>query len=830
VSRRRLAGAAALGFVLYAAVLVLVLASEPPKPRTLNLFLLVFVAGLVFAVTGVVAAARRPENRTGAVMLAVGLLWALGALQATDASLPFTIGFVLSGLALAAFAYLILSYPTGHLQPNDRGLVWAVLALVTLGPLAVSLVDPSPIPTCENCPESAFLIADRPGLTRGVIVVVALSALTLAVLFGWRLVRRYTQASPPLRRVIGPVYLVTLIALVDFVAAGVVGAIDVSAGLVVELVALCTLALVPVAFFVGILRTRLARGGVADLAIAIGDRTPLRYALAEALGDPSLELAYWSPERERWVDEEGRTLTEPIAKDGQVATFVEPAGKRVAALIHDPMLVEQRELVDAVAATVALAFEKERLQAEVRAQYRSLETIINTVPSLLSVVDTEGRFRNFNRAVEIASGLEERGRIEGAYFWDVFISSEEREAMIERFHAAAPGFPASEYENAFTDAKGQERVIAWRTAPLVDESGNVVRIVAGGIDISDRKRREVELQLQRDFATTVANTIPSYIVLTDREGVVLPRGANRAFCDALGRGIDELTGISIVDLVAPEHEGVARVAIAAAASGAPQPECETRWVARDGQELVVAWTATPIRDEQGTARVLVSGMDVSERTRQAEELRASRSRIVAATDAARRRLERNLHDGAQQRLAALSLTLRFAESRLPGDPGEAAELLTAARDELARAIDELRELARGLHPNVLTDRGLGPALESLVVRSPFPVEVDVPQDRLAPAIEAAAYYVAAEALANVAKYAHAEAACVRIAEDLERDEVVVEVADDGIGGAEPSRGSGLKGLEDRVEALDGTLEIVSPPGGGTRIRARIPMARRTVQL
>jgi PAS domain S-box-containing protein len=578
------------------------------------------------------------------------------------------------------------------------------------------------------------------------------------------------------------------------------------------------------------LRTRLARAGIADLAIAIGNGTPLRDALADALGDPSLELAYWSAERERWVDEEGRTLGEPIAKGAHAATFVEQGGRRVAALIHDRTLTEQRELVDAVAATVALAFEKERLQAEVRAQYRFLETIINTVPSLLSVVDTEGRFRNFNRAVETASGLDDRNQIDGAYFWDVFISREEREAMIARFHAAAPGFPASEYENTFTDANGHERVIAWRTAPLVDENDNVVRIVAGGIDITDRKRREVDLQRQRDFANTVADTIPSYIVVTDHEGIVVPIGANRAFCDAFGKRVDELAGTSILDLVAPEDEFQARMAIAGAANGVPQVERETEWIGRDGRHLTVAWTATPILDQRGTARVLLSGMDVSERKRQEVELRASRSRIVAATDAARRRLERNLHDGAQQRLAALSLSLRLAESRLPDDPAQAGELLKAARDELARALDELRELARGLHPNVLTDRGLGPALESLVVRSPFPVEVDVPGERLAPAIEAAAYYVAAEALANVAKYAHAESARVRIVEDDEREEIVVEVTDDGIGGADPQRGSGLKGLEDRVEALDGALEVDSPPGAGTRIRARIPTARRVLPL
>ena len=131
---------------------------------------------------------------------------------------------------------------------------------------------------------------------------------------------------------------------------------------------------------------------------------------------------------------------------------------------------------------------------------------------------------------------------------------------------------------------------------------------------------------------------------------------------------------------------------------------------------------------------------------------------------------------------------------------------------------------------MLTDRGLGPALESLVLWSPFPVDVEVPGERLAPAIEAAAYYVAAEALANVAKYAHAASAGVHIAEDDERGEIVVEVMDDGIGGADPSRGSGLKGLEDRVAALDGTLEVESPPGVGTRIRARIPTARRAIPL
>ena len=828
MTHRRLAALVGLGAVLYAAALSLIVMGDLGEPRML-IAIATFV-GLVFTTTGAIAAARRPDNRTGAQMLAVGLLWSLGALQMAEGSLLFTLGYVLSGLAFVAFAQLILSYPTGRLRPGDEWIVWAVLVVVTVGPLTVSLFDPSPIPTCEQCPESAFLVSDRSGLARGAAIVVALAAAAIAALVFVRLFRRYRSASPPLRRVLGPVYLFTMVALVGLVASSLVGTLDADAGLVIEFAALASMALMPLAFLAGILRSRLARAGVADLVIALGNGTPLRDALADALGDPSLDLAYWSAQRQAWVDDDGQTIVEPLARGGHAATFVEQGGKRVAALLHDRSLADQRELVDAVAATAALAFEKERLQAELRAQYRFLETILNTAPSLLSVVDTEGRIRNFNRAVEVASGLDDRAQIEGRYFWDIFIDPSEREAMIERFRDAAPTYPAAEYENVFTDAQGQERVIAWRTAPLVDQNGDVVRIVAGGIDITDRKRREIELQRQWAFASTVADTIPSFIVITDEEAVIVPHGTNRAFCDVFGRSHEELVGTSFLDLVVPEDEFAARMAVAGAANGVPQAERESRWLTSENRERTVAWTATPILDQWGASRVLVSGADVTERKRQEAEVRASRSRIVAATDAARRRLERNLHDGAQQRLAALSLSLRLAEAKLPTDVERAAEILASARDELAEALEELRELARGLHPNVLTDRGLGPALEALVMRSPIPVDVDVPDERFPPAIEAAAYYVAAEALANVAKYAHAESACVRVLEDGDEGTMIVEVTDDGVGGADPARGSGLEGLVDRVEALDGSFEVVSPPGGGTRVRATIPLVPRVLPL
>jgi signal transduction histidine kinase len=204
-----------------------------------------------------------------------------------------------------------------------------------------------------------------------------------------------------------------------------------------------------------------------------------------------------------------------------------------------------------------------------------------------------------------------------------------------------------------------------------------------------------------------------------------------------------------------------------------------------------------------------------------KELRASRARIVESADAARRRIERDLHDGAQQQLVAVSLTLGMARSRVERDPRAAAELLDGAAADLEAAIRDLRELARGIHPAVLSDRGLGPALEALASRIPLPVELAaLPDGRLPEPIEAAAYFVVAEAITNVARYADATHAEVEVSRDGDR--VVVRVADDGVGGADPSAGSGLRGLADRVAALDGRLEVSSPPGGGTTVRAVLP--------
>jgi signal transduction histidine kinase len=204
-------------------------------------------------------------------------------------------------------------------------------------------------------------------------------------------------------------------------------------------------------------------------------------------------------------------------------------------------------------------------------------------------------------------------------------------------------------------------------------------------------------------------------------------------------------------------------------------------------------------------------------------LQASRDRAVDAAEDERRRIERDLHDGAQQRLVALAMDLGMAREKLQTDPQAATELVGEAHEEAKRALRELRDLARGIHPAVLADRGLDAAISALAARSPVPVGVEVVTDRLPGAVESTAYFVVAEALTNAAKHARAGEIPVRIAR---RDDLlVIEVTDDGDGGADPARGSGLRGLADRVAAIDGRLTVTSPAGGPTVVRAELPCGR-----
>ena len=260
----------------------------------------------------------------------------------------------------------------------------------------------------------------------------------------------------------------------------------------------------------------------------------------------------------------------------------------------------------------------------------------------------------------------------------------------------------------------------------------------------------------------------------------------------------------------------------------PEDGRATTLIERDG-ENAAALIHSPALDQEpellegvsaAAGIALENGRLHAELRAKLEELDGSRARVIEASQTERKRLERNLHDGAQQRLIALSLDLKMLSGKLADDP-EAQQRIDVARDEIAVSLEELRDVARGLHPAVLSGHGLQVALESLAAKSPVPVSLDVDvEDRLAEPVEVAAFYVVSESLANVAKHAQARAVAVRA--QRRGDELLVEVTDDGVGGADAERGSGLRGLADRVEALGGRLRVWTPSGGGTRVRAEMP--------
>jgi signal transduction histidine kinase len=538
------------------------------------------VITLSFIGAGLYAWWRRPSNRFGALMTGVGFTFLLSALSASDESVVFTIGVLVSGLYFVVFAHMLLVYPEGRLERRWHApFLAAAYALCVVGTLP-SLLWGFPGSDCDDCPPSAILIEHDQtmrdvfnGIVSGIGVV--FTAVVLVIL-----IRRWRAATPPQRRALAPVLwsgVVMMILLLTLLWSDAVQLSRLTD--VVSTLGLIVFASVPWVFVIGLVRSRVVRAdAVRELLLRLGEQPGiggLRGWLADALGDRSLQLAFWFDDKKCWVDATGRKVKLPADHDPARAwTPVELEGQTVGAIVHDVSLTEDPALLRSVAAAAGLAVQNERLQAQLRARV--------------------------------------------------------------------------------------------------------------------------------------------------------------------------------------------------------------------------------------------------------EDLRASRARLVEAGTHERRRLERNLHDGAQQRLVALSLTLRLAQGKVHEHPDQAHELLNAAQDELNLALGELRELARGIHPAVLSDRGLGAALEALAGRAPIPVQLaELPNDRLPEAIEAAAYFMIAEALTNVVKYAHASQATVRVSRDNGR--AVVEIADDGVGGADPDRGSGLRGLADRVSALDGRMEIESPAGAGTRLRAEIPV-------
>ncbi len=577
--RLALLGLGALGAVLAALGVAVILTSDHVQTRGVQAALLVAVMAS-YVGTGLFAWWRRPDNRTGALLTAVGFLFWLTSLSASNSDLIFTAGMLVAGLFLVAAAHLVLAFPTGRLGGRlERALIVAGYAL-TFGAQLAWLLFTADCGCGPNAPDNLLLVRDDPGVAQVIDTVGYALGLPLVLAVVAVLVQRWRRATGPARRTLGALHAIGLVMVVLIGVVFLTNVIQADDGAPDALGTplLVAFALLPWAFLVGLLRSRWARtGAVSDLVERLGAAAqPLREAVADALADPTLRVAYWLPREGRWVGHDGQRVALPGDDDpGRAATVVEHGGERVGALVHDRALCETPELVGGVAAAAGLAMANERLQAELRAR------------------------------------------------------------------------------------------------------------------------------------------------------------------------LDEL------------HE--------------------------------------------------------------------SRARLIEAGLAERRRLERDLHDGAQQRLVALSLQVGLAQRELERDPAQARVLLDRARDELRLALEELRELARGIHPAVLTDRGLEAAIGTLAARFPLPIEVEAtPPERLPGAVEVAAYFVVSEALANMAKHAGASRATVRVVCD--GGETVVEVRDDGRGGAAIGAGSGLSGLADRVAGLDGRLEVLSPPGGGTLVRAWFPCA------
>jgi PAS domain S-box-containing protein len=367
---------------------------------------------------------------------------------------------------------------------------------------------------------------------------------------------------------------------------------------------------------------------------------------------------------------------------------------------------------------------------------------------------------------------------------------------------------------------------AFSTSPVIADEALLATLLSIGRRVGqfvDKRRALDAVSRSEARKRAILDAALDCIITMDSDGAVVE--ANAALERVFGWPPHEVVGQEMAELIVPpelreaHRNGLRRVAV----GGVPRllgRRLELVGMHRDGSRFPVELTITQI-DRPG--RPLFTGhvRDITDRKAAEEELLASRARVVTAADEARRRIERDLHDGAQQQLIAVQMALRMAEDRVRKGKPDALELLGEARAELERATAELRELARGIHPAMLTEGGLAAALPSLTRRASIPVsvEIDVPE-RPAASVEAAAYFLVAEALANVER--HSGASQVEVSAVLRDGLLHVRIADDGRGGEPGGGGSGLRGLADRLAALDGALEVVTAPGEGFELRATLP--------
>jgi PAS domain S-box-containing protein len=498
--------------------------------------------------------------------------------------------------------------------------------------------------------------------------------------------------------------------------------------------------------------------------------------------------------------------------------------------------------------------------------------LTETTQALICVLDRDGRILLFNEACERATGFS-RDEVVGGDARDFVIPPEEREAFGGVLAQVwATGYPSPQVGH-WMKKDGGRRLVVWSNKPVLGDDGAPRYLVTSGLDITERaaertggleggvEARLVEIGLLaqeqralRRVATLVASEATPervFAAVSEESARVLESNASAVFrfdegdmISTVGRYAREDVGAFPLGTTFPTDDlstvgRVRRTGFPARIDNWDEvsgPIADTMkhsgYRCSVGAPIVVGgeiWGAVSVADAEilppeSESRLaafceLVSLAVASAQAR--TDLQASRARLVTSADSERRRLERNLHDGAQQRMVSLALSLQMARAKLDKSPEAVAGILEEASKELDQAIVELRELARGLHPAILTDRGVAHALEALVARLPVPVELEVPDDRFDPTVEATAYYIAAEALTNVAKHAGANVARVAVAAD---DETLrLEVSDDGCGGATLSAGTGIVGLNDRAAAIGGSLALISRPGEGTTVTAALPL-------
>jgi PAS domain S-box-containing protein len=498
--------------------------------------------------------------------------------------------------------------------------------------------------------------------------------------------------------------------------------------------------------------------------------------------------------------------------------------------------------------------------------------LTETTQALVCVLDREGRILLFNDACERSTGFSREEAV-GHDARELLIPPEEAEAFGDVLAYIWRTGLSSPQVGHWQTKDGGRRLFAWSNKLVRTDDGEGSYLVTTGIDLTksatqtegalagdvEAKLAEVgrlaqEQRALRRVATLVASEATHervFAAVSEETARVLEVSASAVFryegddtATVVGRHDRDAVGVFAVGdrILADDNTAIGR----ARDSGLPARVNDylaldtevAKTMTRVGYRSTVAapifvagipWGAVAIAstetlptESEGRLMAFSELVSLAVASAQArEDLQSSRARIVKAGDEQRRKLERNLHDGAQQRLVSLALTLRLARTKLESAPDSLEPILAGAAEELNLALEELRELARGLHPAALTEQGLAPAIRTLGERLPIEVKVDDLDERLPDHLEATAYYICSEALTNVAKHAGASSAHVTF--ERASDALRFEISDDGRGGADPRAGSGILGLRDRAEAAGGTLFVISPPGKGTLVTATLPL-------